>query len=473
MTMTAAEARQALQRLNDALEGPLRTSARREGLAWLAALHGEDLVRLDELARYRTIYDGPAISSRPDPTESTGLGAVLASLYYDGRLRERALPYLPGELAPVLLALRTTDHVPQIRTRARELLFTLPPALAAMEVLLVIRRRLYGKGLLDEYAKRLTEEQLSGLRAARFRDLRRWAYQRDLVNGTLTRAELEIGALDNDQWIRARCADALAQRADAGVAPGLLTSRYVETRMAGLLRLPDELLSVEQIGDALFDRSARVRELAQWRCRRRSGDPAKTYRDAALVADRIAVGRRIGLISGLFEVGEADDLPLIVRHLTDRGPRVRLAAVKAVTGWLDGAERAKLLGPLLLDASPKVVGAAAAALAALPRQVTAEFVEAAWASGQPWSRAGATRVEVAGGPWNALESILRLVADVDPHLSRQGRIRLANWFRSTPDGGQLPNEDQKVRLRRRMGEVTLDDATVRRLGFYARLWPLT
>jgi hypothetical protein len=467
--MTATEARQALLRLSHALAGPLRRSARREGLTWLARLHGEDLVRLDDLARYRTIYDGPVITSRPDPAESTGLGAVLASLYYDGRLRERALPHLPGDLAPVLLALRTADHVPQIRARARELLFALPPAPAAMEVLLVVRRRLHGEGLLDEYAKRLTGEQLARLRTAGVRDLRRWAYQHGLADGTLALAELEIGALDNDQWIRARCADALAQRADADLAARLLTSRYVETRMAALLRLPDELLGDEQIDQALFDRSARVRELAQWRCRRRGGKPAETYRDAALGTDPIAASRSTGLVSGLFETGDASDLPLVLRHLADRGPAVRLAAVKAVTSWTDGAERAGLLGPLLLDASPKVVGAAATALASLLRQVTAEFVEAAWACDQPWSRVGATRVEAGSGPWYALESILRLIADPDPGLSRQGRIRLTDWFRTTANSGQLSDEDQKTRLRRRIGEVGLDDATIRRLSFYARL----
>ncbi|MEV8377056.1 hypothetical protein AB0P21_30220 [Kribbella sp. NPDC056861] len=469
MTMTVTEAREALLRLSHALETPLRTSARREGLTWLANLQGEDLVRLDDVARSQPSYAGPAIGKRPDPDETTGLGAVLASLYYDGRLRERALSQLPGELAAVLLALRTADHVPQIRAQARELLFALPPALVAMEVLLVVRRRLHGGGLLDEYAKRLTDEQLAGMRTAGVRDLRRWAYQHGLADGTLARAELEIGALDNDQWIRVRCADALAQQADAELAPRLLTSRYVELRMAGLLRLPEELLGDEQIEHALFDRSARVRELAQWRCRRRGGDPAKTYRDVALGAGRIVAGRRTGLVSGLSETGDASDLPLVLEHLADRGPAVRLAAVKAVAGWLGSDERAGLLGPLLLDASPKVVGAAATALASLPRDVTAEFVDAAWACEQPWSRAGATRVEVGGGPWWALESILRLMADPDPELSRQGRIRLTDWFRTSANSGQLSDEKQKARLRRRIAEAGLDDASVRRLSFYARL----
>jgi hypothetical protein len=468
--LTSTGPRDALQQLSHALDGPFRKTARRDGLTWLATLPGRYLIALDTVARVDLGYDGPPIPVRPDPEESTGLGAVLASLYRDGRVRERALPHLPADLAARFLALRTADHVPQIRERARSLLFALPPDPAALEVLLLARRHPLHTSPIYDYAARLTVDQLAAVRAVTTdRVQRRWAFQHSLSTGALTLEELKAAAVDADQWVRVRCADALAQRADAGLAPSLLTSRYAATRVAALLRLPDELLSDAQLEDALFDRSARVRELAQWRDRRRGGDPAKTYRDLAAADEPVVASRSTGLVCGLFETGKASELPVMVRYLTHERPRVRLVAVKAVAAWTDGADRARLLGPMLLDPSTKVAGAAARALGTLPRVLTDEFTEAAWASDQPWSRRVAVQAEYARGPWYVLEAILRLIGDPDPGLAHEGRSMLPIWHRSAPNGWPSPDGEQKARLRGRMVEVGMDDPTIRRLSFYAGL----
>jgi hypothetical protein len=462
--LTLDQARQALQELSLAVRDALLCD-RRDGLAWLATLTPDELVRLDDVARGANSWRGPAIGGKPDPLESTGLGAVLASMHYDGYLRERALDQLPAELGAAFLAIRTADHVPQVRTRARELLLRLPySGERATGVLLVVQGRLNAAELLNDYADQLTAEQFADLRRADFRALRRWSYQRALSEGTLTIEELEAGALDDDQWLRARCADSLAQRADADLAPRLLTSRYVETRMAGLVRLPDELLDEAEIERALFDPSARVRELAQWRCRRRGGDPAQLYRDAS--ADR----RTDAKVYGLIATGSADDLPLVEPHLADAKPAVRSAAAKAVATWVGGETRARLLGPLLLDISSKVVGSVVPALAGLPPSTTDAYTAAAWASDQPWSRRGVMRLAILRGPWDGLEAVLHFIVDPDPALAKLAHANLAIWLRSSgAAGSRLPDDEQKARLRRLLSKAAVDAATARQITFYARL----
>jgi hypothetical protein len=466
--LTSADPRDALRQLSRALDGLFRKTARRAGLAWLATLPARDLAALDNVARCDVGYEGPPIRVRPDPAEPTGLGAVLASLYYDGRVRERALPHLPADLAARFLALRTADHVPQIRERARELLFGLPPEPLAMEVLLLARRHPSGTSPVYDYASRLTLDQLATLRAVTDRDQRRWAFQHSLAAGTLALAELKAGALDSDQWIRSRCADALAQRAGPDLAPVLITSQYADTRLAAMLRLPDELLSDAQVEEALFDRSARVRELAQWRSRRRGTDPRTTYVDLAAESE-VPADRRLGLIWGLSETCVPDGLPPLTRYLADERPRVRLAAVRAVDKWLlDDSERARQLGPMLLDPAAKVARAAASALARLPRALTAEFTEAAWASDQPWSVRAAARAEFGASAFYIREAVLRAVDTADLDLARAARRTVPSWFPRPWNGRPLP-ADQQARIHRQMLAAGLDDALIDRIGFYAGL----
>lgn len=448
--LTHDQARQLLYQLTLTLTGA-RLNNRHDALTWLGQLPSADLIRLDNVGR--------RASGRPDPTEESGLGALLASMHADGHLREKALPHLTGDAGAALLAIRTADRVPEVRSTARALLLNGQYSdRRILGVLLAIRERLHAGDLVDHFASKLAPDQLANLRTSKERALRRWAFQQ----GRLTTPELEAGALDNDQWLRAWCADALAQRADADIAPRLLGSNHVETRIAAVLRLPDELLSDEAIRHALFDKSVRVRELAQWRYLRRGGCPAQLYRDAEESSD--------ARIYALIATGDPSDLEFVVGQLAHRRPAVRRAAAKAVAAWTDGDERARLLGPLLLDPAPKVVGAVVPALADLPRTTTAGALAAALSSDQPWSRRAVMRLETHRQSWYALEVILQLVDDQDPELAALARATLTDWLSSGDAAGQrLPDNAQKDRLRRLVVGAGLEDPITRQIVFYARL----
>jgi hypothetical protein len=404
-------------------------SNRRDALAWLGRLPSADYLHLDNAARDKGSH-GAAFAGRPDPAEETGLGAFLASMHSDGYLREKALPHLRGDAGASLLAIRTADHVPWVRSAARALLLNGQYSeTRVLGVLLTVRDRLHAGDLVDHFTGKLTPEQFAILRHSDERALRRWAYQQS----RLTIAELEAGALDNDQWLRAWCADSLAQQANADLAPHLLTSRFAETRMAALLRLPDELLPDGQL----------YREIGQ---------------------------RTDARVYGLTATGGPEDLPFVTAQLADHRPAVRVAAAKAVAAWTNGEERARLLGPLLLDTSSKVVGTVVPGLAELPRTTTAGALAAALSSDQPWSRRGVMRVELSRQSWYALEVILQLVVDPDPELAALANVTLTNWLGSNAAAGQhLPAQDQRDRLRRLVVSAELNSTLTREIVFYARL----
>lgn len=414
------------------------------GARALAELDDRGLLLLDEYARHWA----PVIAAVPvsgtkgwlgsNLAEPSGFVAAVTSLHVDGRIRQRAttvLGTLDGDLALRVLALRCFDHVQPVRTEALAGVVSrssLDTAEALIGVLVAARRRFHGRGALDAVLAHL--EIVAGPRALYERarnssacHVRRWAHQyahaRALLDSDDLVALLQGG---DDQFIRSRAAAWLDQVATSEQLKQLLVSRYADGRLLALTRLEDDVLGPDAILTALGDSSGRVREVAQWRARRRGIDPVLTYRDWLAMGERSSVQLAASL-DGLASLGEGgDDADLVVVYLSHAQVRVRAAAVRAFATMASIASVRERLLPVLHDPSPRVAAAAAVALAR--SGAGAADAEDAWASHQAWSRRAAWRLSRTTGSWDRAVADLRAATDTDAQLRGLGAAGLRNWL---------------------------------------------
>ena len=459
---------------------------RQVGASRLAALAPGDLVRLDDNARTGWPWAAPSWTELPAGSpalaENTGIVAAMASMHPDGRIRQTAVRTLagrPGRLPAALLALRSVDHVSQIRADATTGLAghaSVEEAHAALPVLLAVAARMHGLPTLGRYAGELMNRHggvrvMLALLDSDDRRTRRWAFTSCLDGGLFTVAELLAAAQDrHDQVIRRAAADALEHRhPDPAALRALLTGRYADGRVAALAALPDAELSDADLRAALLDRSPRVRDTARWRARRRGLDVVGLYRQVLSAGDTRPALVAAALL-GLVWVGSRDDLPAITRRLADPHPRVRAAAVRALIARTEPGEVTDRVAGLLLDVSPPVTVAAARALAAAAPATTQEAEDAAWASAQPWSRRAAWHIGRARGGWDRVEADLRAAADSDPEVAALGRTSLDNWLRTAAATTWQPlRGPQADRLGRLLPAASLDHDMHRLIAFHAGL----
>ena len=458
---------------------------REVGAARLAALAPGDLVRLDDNARTGWPWAGLAWTELPAGpqalAENSGLVAAVASMHPDGRIRQTAVRTLagrPGRLPAALLAVRSVDHVSQVRDDATTGLArhaSVEEAHAALPVLLAVAGRMHGLPALGRYAEELMNRH-GGVRVmlelldSDDRRTHRWAFTSCLDGGLFTVPDLLAAAQDrHDQVIRRAAAGALEHRhpADLGALRALLTGRYADGRVTALAALPDVELTEPDLWAALQDRSRRVQDTARWRARRRGLDVAGFYRQV-LSDDDASPTLAVAALLGLLWVGSRDDLPAITERLTDPHPRVRVAAVRALIARTEPGEAASRVAGLLLDVSPPVAVVAARALAAAGPATTQKAEDAAWASEQPWSRRAAWHVGRARGGWDRVEADLRGAADPDPEVAALGRTSLVNWLRTAAAiTWQQLRDPQADRLGLLLPAARLDHDVHRLVAFHA------
>ena len=377
--MTSKQARDAAVALaGTATAGAPADAAR--WAAWLGDRTGREWLLLDDEARsWRMSGQAPVsgvrgwLGERLD--EPTGLVAAVTSWHADGRFRQRATRVLAvggGALAAAALAVRCLDHVPQVRADAVAGLrrcTSRDEAAAVFGVLAAGGRRYFAAETLAEYSDVLAQGRdlpalLAELREADDPGLRRWAFAYAQSLGVLGIDELVMTALRSvDQSVRAAAASALyGRRASTGQLLQLLGGRFVDGRRLALQELPDEALADQVLLPLLADRSGRVRELAQWRARRRGHALPGWYR-ARLREGTFGPTRLAACLDGLSGVGGDGDVQLVSSFLDHGSPTVRAQAVEAVAALaLPNAAR-RLLLPLLQDPAPRVSGGAARALA--------------------------------------------------------------------------------------------------------------
>lgn len=480
--LSAAEINQLLEELVVAALSS-DEAVRRRGQERLLACSGAVWLRLDDCARggevRAAVVTGLSGWLSPLARGTSGFTAAVAGMHPDGRIRQRATQLLAdgrGRLRAAALAVRCLDHVPEVRTDALAGLvgLTLPAeADIAIGVLTAAAGRTAAMTAMARYTEQLFTDAAAGettrmLRTSRDQGVRRWAWNTSLIRGLLDVTEITAAAVaEPDQLIRARCVDWLARDRTPDVLVRLLDGRFVDGRSAALEHLPNQWLPDGRLERALLDRSAQIRELAQWRMRRRDLDPAAVY--------RVHLGRGTArdvaaCLAGLAAVGSPADRDKVEGYLHHDRPRVRAAAIGAFTRTAPQTAQLDLIPPLLLDPSPRVATAAGRALA---RAGAAPVVAAdAWASEQVWSRRAAWQVQRAAGSWHRLEADLRASNDDDVALAGPGRAEVLNWLERTAASTWSPPPPAHQQLIGDLLATSSFDATARRqVAFHAGLPP--
>lgn len=483
--MTLPEARDLATDLAVAATGG-RTKTWAAGALLLEALDGRSWLLLDEAARSLTYASGSPVSGTrgwlgPPVSEPTGFVAAITSLHVDGRIRQRATRLLAeraGRLPASALAVRTLDQVPQVRDEAKRALLALvdaDPDVAepVLGVLLAGRGRKHVHAALESVRSTLLDRMsaadlVSTLKGSGERDVRRWTFLLGHEQRVLTSQELLTAVQsDPDQWLRSICAQWLVEVAEPRQLCALLRVRTVEARLHALTRIPDDVLSDDDLVQLLADRAARVREQARLRARRRGIDAADWYR-GQLAAPTGTAQTLAACLDGLAVVGGPQDLQSFMVQLRHRSVRVRAAAVTGVSAHATGEQVLGVLQPVLLDSSPRVSATAARALARL--RTPAAAADVAWASAQPWSRRAAWRLSRATGGWDRVEADLRAAGDTDPALASLGLTGIGNWLdTSAATTWDVLPDPQRARLRQLLETGALDDATCRMVAFHARI----
>lgn len=416
------------------------SEGRDELLARLARLTAREWLLVDQAARTFRYESGTPVSgvrgwlltgsNRPADAFMT----LVASLHVDGRIRERATLMLADGDVPFAgsaIGLRLLDHVPQVRSVAQDRLslLDLKHALAALEVVLTGEQRQHGGTATAAVEARLIAifggrtAYAAYLRASESRTLRRRGFVLSRELDDLGVRELvEAACVEHDQLILKWCSDwLLAEASDLDFEP-LLRARSAHVREVATLRVPDNLARREA-RRMLLDPARRVREAAQFRCRRLEVDSASEYRSVLGVS--LTPGVRATALDGLRATGGAEDSVVFENALDSDSPRVRAAAIVGVAGWASASEQVRLLSPLLYDASPRVCATAARVLA---KTGATDAAAAAWASDQVWTRRAAWRLARSGGGWSRVEADLTAASDEDSALAGLGDSSVRNWL---------------------------------------------
>lgn len=452
----------------------------------LAGLDGRSWLLLDQAARsFRYAGDAPVSGATrwlgASLSEPSGFVAAVMSLHVDGRFRERAVEVLgtaPGVIAVPALASRLLDHVPEIRALAWEVLrprVGIEAAEALLDVLLAGVTRHHARAALREVEAALLattppDDLVATLTGSERRRVRRWAFEFGHHRSLLAPEQLVAATrADSDQWVRARCAEWLAQEPDSRVLVRLLEAPSVEARQVALRQVPEGDLSDDALAARLVDRAPRVREQARHRARARRLDLAEFYRQR-LAEEGLAPHLVAACMDGLALTGDETDLQAAVTHLRHPSARVRSAAIATVEARAPRNLAVDLLTPMLLDSSPRVCATAARELARLGAPPST--AEAAWASDQPSSRRVAWRVARAAGGWHRVEADLRAAVDPDPVASAAGHTGIRNWLAVGAATTWQPLPDsQRERLEALLSGSDFSRETRRLMAFHLGLEP--
>lgn len=394
--------------------------------------------RLDEELR-RAWHGVPVwshdLAARLVEGEDDLLRLTVAASHPSGYLREAATTLLamtPDPVAVTMLALRTGDWVPVVRTAARKALADRLPAMPVAElsslvdIAFSLDRRASHEWLAQEVRGRLRSLAPAEVRAVlpvRAHRARRTAYQLLMESGQLTTAQLITAATaDPDQTVRAMCA-----RAAIAGTTGLAELRSLARGRTGLVRA-EAVHALAKRGEyaeaeaLVADRSQVVRTVARNVLRIAGLDVLARYR-ALVDADDPAVGA----IAGLGEVGDQRDAARLRRWLHHPQARIRAATLVALRR-IGNVDQTMVL-PMLRDSSSAVVAQARTSLLRIAGELDRDHLEQLVHPGNlAHTRFAAYRLLAAANVWQRVILDLRLYADADDRLRRTARSDLASWL---------------------------------------------
>jgi hypothetical protein len=377
-------------------------------------------------------------------------------------MRERATEVLAdrtGSLAAAALAVRSVDHVAEVREvawRALDNRREIEDADAIVPILLAARRRKIAVRVADRYIKDLSSQALRSLTSSRDTETRRVSVERaPLGTGEL----VQIAASDGDMGTRLAAARRAISRNEAS-ARDLLETRPATVRALAVTAGARSLVR-PRVEKLLLDRSALVRRAARTRAREFDIDPASFYRSR--LPKRAAV-------LGLGEVGNRADADRIASLVTEGPtPAVRRAAVRALGRLGSRKLLMQLLPPLLEADQPGLVRTAGRQLRRIGFDLAGVPLARALSSPHVWTRHAALNIAFGRPGWQVPVAALALYDDEDERLRMSARSGLTQWLaRKAPAAGR-PTSEQADRLRASLTSLTLSPELERLVRFHAHL----
>jgi len=441
----------------------------------IAEARPDQLPALEESIRRRWRFDWRIMESPPSPV----IREALASFAPNGYEREAAARRLAaihdGSELPYLL-LRLNDWVSQVREAAREAirerLRAGYEAAFVANLFLVTRLRAVRRvdhapllGVIVNFLTRPSARDLM-LAALDYASTRREVFAILTAPGVERLDEVVLRALtNNDLLIRLyatrmvttalppeRIHDALLDRTRD---TSFVVRREAMTQFAGAF--PDEGTQLWRA--ALFDRSAGVREAAQFYVRRAGVDVAQVYRDALPSADLVAA------IAGLGETGTAADAERLLPYLSNPRAVVRRAAVRAIVR-VSKDQFVDALAALLTDASPAVVSAARRALRRYAPLIGTDRLWSLWESAT--SEAAHLRIfslMAALPKWESITCIARVAISPVERYSRAALEEAGRWSAAYNRSLAAPTREQIARLKSALAVPSLDQRVAASIRF--------
>jgi HEAT repeat protein len=343
----------------------------------LRLLQPSDLRRLDQEIRTRWFYSSWAPTIKPKDVGKLVMkfdhplaAAAISSMHRSGFIREEAVRRLAalrtGEELPFLL-IRAADWVEQVRKSAvhairdRLVVDYIP---VFMDNLVLLEGESFETGRASRLAPAIEQflnssealpQLVRGLNHPD-RGVRRAASRRALHSGIAASTLLD-SALDQDDVIVAQViAKAAMEQAAEDEREQLLErlfrhpfGRLRQLALVARLRFFPESVD-EVLSQALFDRQAGVRDIAQRALAKKEIDVAQRYRDVLGERPRIA-------LLGLGESGVKTDAALTLPFVHSEESKVRRAAARAIS-LLDPTGHREMLLQAFQDPSPGVSRAA-------------------------------------------------------------------------------------------------------------------
>ncbi|MEU4360535.1 hypothetical protein [Promicromonospora sp. NPDC023987] len=401
---------------------------------WLLLASARELLRIDRTARFwrhrdalgsAGLWEGGALGT------SGHLGAALASMHGDGRVREAAVGILSRTDAPLadrMLAVRLTDHVWPVReaaTRAVLRRTSLTQADQIVPVLHLIEGRTRGAEVLPLYLHALAgvhgEAALwSRLRRSTTPAVRRTAFQHSLASELLSvSGAVAALPLEHDRIVQSLLAHAIADRAGPDVvASALLNDSSAESRVLGLVRLTADLLDPADVERLLVDPGVLVRLWARQCYEEQGHDALSVYRDVALGTGPAAVRARA--YRGLVEAGGTVDREVALGLVRGAEPPLKKAGLRLLAGSTVPAD-APLLFEVLRTGTNRVARLASEVLLEMPAAWSDAELLPLVSSPDPDLRRRAWWLKRNRSGWDQTIADLEILLDHDPVLAALGR----------------------------------------------------
>ena len=431
------------ERLRAAAQGVLSMddALTAETQEWLAGLPARDLLRVDGLARQWRV-EGPTLGRAQQWTaevlDHSETAPAIGSMHADGFVRERSLRRLAAghsHTAVRMVAIRTLDHVHQVRAVAQEELArrtSLEQAAQVMPILERLDARSVGSRVRASYLDSICtihgdETVWEVLRRSTDRDMRRAAHRHSARTGYLGHEEAARALpRERDQVVRKVLARVIA---DGGhieeIRRVLLHARAADARALALVRLSADQLPAADLERLLIDSSVLVR----WWARRRWTEQGHDARAACrrMVTEATAPAVRARAHIGLAEAGEPIDRTELLGLVDSDEPALTKVGLTLMAGDVRAEDRARLLDLVAGDHS-RVARLASEALATNPRIWSLADLQPLTHSGDPIMRRRAWWLRRSLGGWEAVIADLEALHDRDLLIAGLGRSPRAPMY---------------------------------------------